>query len=507
MSDKDAEFAGKIKSDFLASMSHELRTPLNAIIGYTEMVQEVANAAGQKESSENLDKVLGSARHLLELINDVLDVSKMAAGKMEVFLDEFPLNALVSELEVYINPVLKERKNTLKVSLNVDVNVMYSDVSRVRQSLLNLLTNANKFTKQGDITLDITSSVQNKIPMITFIVKDTGIGIKQEHLEKLFQSFSQGDPSLTRKYGGTGLGLYITKQFCEILGGDITVKSIEGVGSTFTMVLPLRTQSGTEQAKLKKSDKKENARGKVILIISNDPQKEYADTIKNIQEAGFTALCARSGEGLKVARQERPDVIALDVASKSVFEDSLMDDWATLCQLKADPELSTIPVVVMTKESEEVLGFKLEDVDFLTKPIDIRQLVNKVKSLVPKGEIPNLLIVDDNTYAREILAHAVKKMGWKAIEAENGKVAIEQLKKAQPSIILLDLMMPEMDGFAVINEMQKNEKWRNIPVIIISSKDLTKEERTMLSKYTTGILQKGSYTPKELMDAIVDQIK
>jgi CheY-like chemotaxis protein len=210
---------------------------------------------------------------------------------------------------------------------------------------------------------------------------------------------------------------------------------------------------------------------------------------------------------LKVARQERPDVIALDVASKSVFEDSLMDDWATLCQLKADPELSTIPVVVMTKESEEVLGFKLEDVDFLTKPIDIRQLVNKVKSLVPKGEIPNLLIVDDNTYAREILAHAVKKMGWKAIEAENGKVAIEQLKKAQPSIILLDLMMPEMDGFAVINEMQKNEKWRNIPVIIISSKDLTKEERTMLSKYTTGILQKGSYTPKELMDAIVDQIK
>jgi signal transduction histidine kinase len=273
MSDKDAEFAGKIKSDFLASMSHELRTPLNAIIGYTEMVQEVANAAGQKESSENLDKVLGSARHLLELINDVLDVSKMAAGKMEVFLDEFPLNALVSELEVYINPVLKERKNTLKVSLNVDVNVMYSDVSRVRQSLLNLLTNANKFTKQGDITLDITSSVQNKIPMITFIVKDTGIGIKQEHLEKLFQSFSQGDPSLTRKYGGTGLGLYITKQFCEILGGDITVKSIEGVGSTFTMVLPLRTQSGTEQAKLKKSDKKENARGKVILIISNDPQK------------------------------------------------------------------------------------------------------------------------------------------------------------------------------------------------------------------------------------------
>ncbi|HEV2613470.1 MAG TPA: ATP-binding protein [Gammaproteobacteria bacterium] len=504
---EQAESANKIKSEFLATMSHELRTPLNAIIGYSEMMEGNAKKEGLEKYTRNLGKVIYSGKHLLLLINDILDLSKIEAEKMEVFLEEISIKELVKDLDSMIRPSLEKNNNTFKVNIKTDVEMMCTDILRSRQALLNLLANADKFTVNGNITLDVTSHGS----MIQFDVSDTGIGIPPEQLEKLFQSFSQGDSSTTRRYGGTGLGLYLSKCFCELLGGTISVKSKEKEGAVFTILLPQKSTNVavkiTAPASPAKKTDVAKFQGKTSLIISFDPSA-YEDVLTDIKAMGFVITHVKTGqEGLKHARKNPPDIIVLDIATTFTLNDTLMDEWITLSELKSDEKLSKIPLVVMTKDmSQESLGFVLGEVDFLTKPIDVKTMMNKVKQLVPEG-IPTVLVVDDNDDAREIMSEAAKLAGWKSIEAINGRDALNKMKEVLPSIILLDLMMPEMDGFAMISELQKNKQWRHIPVVIVSAKDLSIDERTMLAKYSKGILQKGAYSREELIDAICTQVK
>ncbi|GEM_PF-960112 len=503
---EEAESANKIKSEFVANMSHELRTPLNAVIGYSEMLQDDVRDAGHEIYVADLEKITGSAKHLLTLINDVLDLSKIEAGKISIFLEDIKVNDLLNDLKSIITPLIEKNHNIFDLTIDPAVDTMHTDVVRVRQCLLNLLSNASKFTSNGRIMLDIKSVIQNDKEFIQFAVSDTGAGIPEDKLKKLFQAFTQADASTTRKYGGTGLGLFLTKQFSEMLGGFVSVKSENEKGSTFTITLPKMSVTGMQKeeivSQLEPIKTHINSIQKVVLIIDDDISF-HKEMQALLQESEHTVIHAFNGkEGLEMASINKPDVIVLDIVMP------IMDGWSTLAALKADPALESIPVIIASLVDEKELGFALGAIDYVQKPVNISVLIDKIKQLIPLDiETPMVLIVDDDPSARDLMSKVVEKAGWNYIVAVNGREGLDILKKITPSIILLDLLMPEMDGFAVINELQKNEQWRKIPVIVVTAKELNADERTMLSKYTQSLLQKGTFTHKNLTGLIHDQIK
>jgi len=501
---EQAEEANRIKSEFVANMSHELRTPLNAIIGYSEMLMEDAEDEGREGNVKDFKKIIGSGKHLLSLINDVLDLSKLEAGKIETFLEDVNIAELVNDITSIANPLIEKNNNAFKINLEPDLPTMFTDLVRVRQCLLNLVSNAGKFTKDGQISLTVKKLLMDDKEWITFSVSDTGIGMQPDRLEKLFKAFSQADTSTTRKYGGTGLGLFLSKQFAEILGGRIGVESEYGKGSTFTITLPVKSEAGIDKKEIAKpteTAKVANLSGKKVLIIDDDPLI-HKEVQRVLEEAGFAVFHAFNGEeGLKLARQLSPDIITLDVIMP------LMDGWAVLSALNSDPVLSLIPVILVTITSDQDLGFSLGAFDYVQKPIDPKILVEKISKAKSKDKKGTILVVDDNINARELMCKVVQKAGWESAEAANGREALNYLAKNEPSIILLDLMMPEMDGFEVIKALQLNESWRKIPVIVVTAKDLTKEERDTLTNSCKAILQKGSNTRKELIAAICEQVK
>lgn len=501
---KESEVANKAKSQFIANTSHELRTPLNAIIGYCELMAEEMQDVGHQHYLDDLSKIASSAKHLLTLINDILDLSKLEAGKIDVFLEDVDIPVMIKDLEAIILPLMNKNHNTFSYKIAPKVHIMHTDLVKIRQSILNLVSNAAKFTQQGTISLAVEDVVSNGKPFIQFSVHDTGIGLNPEQLGTLFKAFSQAEVSTTRRFGGTGLGLYLTKSFCEILGGDISIESEYGKGSAFTMILPLVSSMGTEKTSvvtLHDLNESIKSRAKTVLIVDDDP-KIHAIMQQSLEQAGIQVLHAFHGEEcLDLAKKYQPDLITLDVIMP------MMDGWSTLSALKSDAKLLNIPVILVSMLLEKDLGFALGAVDYVNKPIEPKLLMEKIEHILPHNEISTVLIVDDETNSRNILKRAVKKTGWHVLEAKNGKEALEVISSNAPSVILLDLMMPEMDGFEVIQELQKNEQWAQIPVLIITAKDLTQEERDFLMHSSKVVLQKNSYGPKLLIATITDQIK
>jgi PAS domain S-box-containing protein len=369
-----AETANKTKSMFLANMSHELRTPLNAILGYSEMLTEEAQDLGEESFIPDLKKIHGAGKHLLGLINDVLDISKIEAGKMDMYLESFEIRPMIDDVVATVHPLIEKNQNEIEVASPAELGSMHADVTKVRQGLFNLLSNASKFTKQGKVRLSITREQRPDGEWLHFAVSDTGIGMTPEQMGRLFQAFSQADESTTRKFGGTGLGLAITKRFCQMMGGDVTVRSEPGKGTTFTISLPAVVQkqdaedagSGTKQA----PDAED---GSPVLVIDDDPTVH--DLIKRfLGRQGFRVISASSGEeGLKLAREQRPDVIVLDVQMPS------MDGWTVLQALKADAELKDIPVVVLTMMDQKNIGYSLGAADYLMKPVDRERMTSVLK--------------------------------------------------------------------------------------------------------------------------------
>jgi len=360
-----AEEANRTKSMFLANMSHELRTPLNAILGYSEMLSEEATDLGQDSFVPDLKKIHGAGKHLLSLINDVLDISKIEAGKMDIYLENFEVRPLIDDVVSTIQPLIEKNANVLEVSCPPEVGVMIADVTKVRQGLFNLLSNASKFTNQGRITLTVTRNQGEGVEMVRFAVKDTGIGMTQQQLGKLFQAFSQADASTTRKYGGTGLGLAISRKFCQMMGGDIVVESEYGHGTTFTMLVPAVVIDPKAEAEAPAAPvEPPEPAGTPVLVIDDDPTVH--DLMKRfLGKEGFRVISALSGEeGLRLAREAPPDVIVLDIQMPG------MDGWAVLQVLKADARLRDVPVVLVTMMDQKNLGFSLGANDYLMKPVD-----------------------------------------------------------------------------------------------------------------------------------------
>jgi PAS domain S-box-containing protein len=486
-----AEAANVAKSQFLASMSHELRTPLNAVIMYSELLQEESEDRGLTDFLPDLEKIRLGGKHLLALINGVLDLSKIEAGKMELSLEKFDVAQMMDEVVGTVQPLVGKKDNTLDVRCGPDLGEMYSDLTKVRQILFNLVSNSCKFTEKGTITLEATRANEKGEDWITIRVGDTGIGMTPEQVAKLFQRFTQGDASTTRKYGGTGLGLAISKHFCEMMGGEVTVSSKAGEGSTFTVRLPARTALAAPPEPA--TTEPASPQGSIILVIDDDPAVLEFMT-RSLTAKGVRVVTAADGEaGLRLAAEFRPAVIFLDVLMPR------MDGWAVLSALKADPKLMNIPVIMMTLLNETEMGYMLGAAEYLTKPIDRDRLVDVLEKYHAAGGGAELLIVEDDEPTRSVIRRALAKHGWTVAEAENGRAGLEQLARCRPSLILLDLMMPEMDGFEFLEELRKHDEWQAIPIVVLTSKDLTLDERRRLSGHVEKVMQKGAFSREALL--------
>jgi PAS domain S-box-containing protein len=480
--------ASQHKSQFLANMSHELRTPLNAIIGVSEMLREDAEAA--KQDLEPLDRVLGAGRHLLALINDILDLSKIEAGRMELHLDTFALAPLIKDVAKTIEPMAAKNANRLVVDCPADLGTIHADQTRLRQSLLNLASNANKFTEKGTVTIAAQQDQKNGRGWITLAVTDTGIGMTPDQRGKLFQEFSQASASTASKYGGTGLGLAISRQFCRMMGGDITVESQPGAGSTFTIRLPRVVESvvspAAEVAPAPAPASAVEADDDAALILVVDDDATVRELVaRHLQRAGFAVVGARGGqEGLRLVRELRPAAVTLDIMMPD------LDGWTVLAAIKGDPALAGVPVVLMSIVEEKNRGYALGAADYLVKPVDRAKLVAALTRACGTAA-GSVLLVDDDEMVRRSVRQALEPIGWKVTDAENGQVAVEALAAGRPDVIILDLMMPKMDGFEFLDELRGRPDWQGTPVVIITAKDLTDEDRNRLNGGVERIIQKS----------------
>jgi signal transduction histidine kinase/CheY-like chemotaxis protein len=503
-----AEKANRTKSLFLANMSHELRTPLNAILGYSEMLQEeVTERQLVGEFGADLEKINGAGKHLLTLINDILDLSKIEAGKMELFLETFDLTQMIDEVASTIRPMVEKTANTLHIQRAPDLGTMYADQIKVRQALFNLLSNAVKFTHQGSITLEAGRHNMDGSEWIVFRVNDTGIGLSPEQIVKLFQDFTQADASTTRKFGGTGLGLVLTRRFCQMMGGDVTVRSVSGQGSVFTIKLPAVVSEPTSETggqapesvtaslheEVVSGSEQLPPAGSCVLVIDDDPTQR--DLIRRfLRKEGFSVYTAARGEaGLRLARQLRPVAITLDVMMPG------MDGWSVLSALKADADLRDIPVIMLTMVDDPDRGFALGAADIATKPVDRARLSQILKKYTCAHPPCPVLLVEDDLVTRQLTRSILEKEGWKVSEAENGKVALKCMERERPRLIVLDLMMPEMDGFEFVSRVRQRSEWRYIPIVVLTAYDLTFEDRRRLNGYVETILQKGGDSREALL--------
>ncbi len=488
-----AEEANKTKSAFLANMSHELRTPMNAIIGYSEMLIEDAEDMDPEEMVVDLKKIHSSGKHLLSLINDVLDISKIEAGKMDLYLEEFDIAQMVNDVVVTITPLLEKNSNRLDLQMEESLGYMYADLTKLRQTLLNLLSNATKFTENGVITL--RANLDNQTLRIQ--VSDTGIGMTEEQMGKLFQAFTQADSSTTRKYGGTGLGLVISRSFCQMMGGDIHVTSGIGEGSCFTVELPRTVQSESNSSAIGQSTKlaEGDQNLPLILIIEDDPRS--AELLRrSLEKAGYRTLIAADGkQGLEMAQAHKPAAITCDVMMPH------MDGWTVLHALKDNAETNDIPVIMVSMLQDKHLGFSLGAADFLTKPVDQNRLHSLMRKLVHQQHA-HVLVVEDDPISLDMMVRFLQKEGYTIHTAANGREALNLLRQTTCHLILLDLMMPLMDGFELLEVLRGEQDIADIPVVVVTAKELSEQDKKRLSGHVEDIFQKGTMNREQLLTEI-----
>ncbi|GEM_PF-1446062 len=497
-----ADAANQAKSAFLANMSHELRTPMNAILGYSEMLMEEAGEAGQEDFVPDLKKINQAGTHLLALINDVLDLSKIESGKMETYAEDIDIDSFIDEVSGTAHPLMEKNGNTLSVERGPQLGTARQDLTRLRQTLFNLLSNAAKFTHNGTVTLHINRTRQEDGDWLTFAVSDTGIGIAEDKLEQVFEEFTQADGSTTRDYGGTGLGLAISQRFCKLMGGELSVYSELGHGSTFTVRVPV-SLPGKDTRKTPAETTAtagEAGSGDRVLVIDDDP--EACEIIRRyLTRDGYAVVTAGNGEqGLRLAHELRPVAITLDVMMPG------MDGWSVLRALKADPVLRTIPVIMLTMIDDRTRGYSLGAVDYLTKPVDRDLLHRALGRYATAGEAGTALLVEDDTDTRAVMARDLEKAGWQVCEAGNGEEALARMASQTPRLILLDLMMPVMDGFDFLLAMRAMPEWRHIPVIVVTARDLGEDERRRLAGLVDHVVEKRAWTREQLLEHVREAI-
>jgi len=498
--------ASRTKSSFLANMSHELRTPLNAIIGLTELMSENVQRFGTEKAAEPLRRVLRAGRHLLDLINSILDLSKIEAGKLDLDIDEVAIRPLLEEVTGLARPLAEANANTL--ACPEAIGAVQADAMRLRQILLNLLSNAAKFTKAGAVELRAQPVEDGGRRWVEFAVSDTGIGMSAEQVGRLFQEFMQADATTTREFGGTGLGLAITRKLCQLMGGDIAVTSAPAKGSTFTVRLPVDGRSAAPTTTMPATGPQPalaaaagpapagEASRPLVLVIDDDQTSRELMTAY-LGEQGFAVATASSGiEGLAHARALRPAAITLDIMLPDI------DGWTVIAALKGDPALAGIPVVIATIVDEAHRGIALGAAGYLTKPIDRDRLLDILGAHRAAERPTTVLVVEDDAGQRQAICGILAAGGWQARQAANGRLALEALAAGVPDIILLDLMMPEMDGFQVVTALQDNPAWRDIPVVVVTALDITAEDRRRLNRGVEQIVSKNALSPDALLARI-----
>jgi CheY-like chemotaxis protein len=440
----------------------------------------------------------------LSLINEVLDLSKIEADKMEVYPEQFDVKSVVTDIAANSRLLVEKNDNRFEIDISPNAGLMYADLVKLRQCLLNLLSNAGKFTIGGVVTLRVSSEEIGGNPFVVFRVEDNGIGIGDDEIGNLFQPFRQGEGGTSRRFGGTGLGLTLTRRFAVMMGGNVAVESEVGRGSVFTLRLPRQAApfqpSSQENGEEEGAAAPENIRGK-ILVIDDDPTARDLLT-RVLTREGFHAEIATSGEeGIRRARQMQPAAITLDVVMPG------MDGWGVLAALKADPRTSGIPVVMVTIVDNRNLGYSLGASDYLTKPVDRDQLLAALAKY-EDGESPRpVLVVDDDPSARSRLRQLLEQQGWPVREAGDGREALDSIAEVFPRLILLDLMMPGMDGFEFTLELRKNANWSRIPVMVLTARDLSLADRERLNGNIDRVLQKGSFDNEELVAQLRTLVK
>jgi GAF domain-containing protein/CheY-like chemotaxis protein/tetratricopeptide (TPR) repeat protein len=501
-----AEQANTAKSTFMANMSHELRTPLNAIIGFTRIVRRKAEGLLPDKQTENLDKVLSSGEHLLGLINTVLDIAKIEAGRMDVQASNFGISMLADQCINLAMPLLKPSVK-LEKEVKTDPGIIHSDQDKIKQILLNLLSNAAKFTPSGKIVLGMERT-ENEMHIY---VTDSGIGISEEALSRVFEEFQQADSSTTRQYGGTGLGLSISRNLARLLGGDLTAKSELGVGSTFTLTIPIHydskpaasSEGKSGPAQEKTATTQTDTTKKRILVIDDDPDAVYL-LQENLGQMEFEVIGARNGhDGLYAARAEQPQAILLDILMPET------DGWQILHDLKADPATTNIPVILLTIVDKKALGFRLGAAAYLLKPLNPVTVIETLHRIIgeTKHRHKNVLVIDDDPHIADMLHQILPEDSFALKSAEDGVAGLEEIEAHRPDVILLDLMMPRLDGFGVIESLRAHSDLRNIPIIVISAKELTDEEAQKLRESVAFVMKKQGFDGDMLMQEINSVLK
>jgi CheY-like chemotaxis protein/nitrogen-specific signal transduction histidine kinase len=492
-----AETANQSKSQFLANMSHELRTPLNAIIGFSEMLIEEAEEQAIENFAADLKKIHASGKHLLGLINDILDLSKIEAGRMQLCVETFDVKTVIREILHTIQPIIEKENNILKIHFHNQLGEIHTDLTKFRQIFLNLLSNAAKFTQNGLIQLNVGRRLieKNEGGWVEICIIDNGIGMTAEQQIRLFQPFTQADASTTRKYGGTGLGLTITKKFVEMMGGKIFVSSEFGHGSIFTVFLPAYISDAhliaTTNSPMETQDLL-RAEG-VVLVVDDDPLTRHV-LQDDLSELGYAVAVAKSGtEGIAMAKKLRPDVILLDIKT------SKMEGWQVVSELKSNSLLSDIHVIIISVDEQQQTGSAFGVTDYLMKPFKQNQLTHLLRKYKLDTETNKLImVVDDDEFTLNLMAGILKDDGWRVFKAENGRVALDHIEEKNPALIFLDLNMPVMDGFTFLPILR--EKYPKIPVIVLTASHLTADEQAYLHQYSQSVMFKSAYNRTTLIE-------
>lgn len=509
-----AEAATQAKSAFLANMSHELRTPLNAIIGFTRIVRRKAEGVLPEKQTENLDKVLMSADHLLNLINTILDIAKIEAGRMDVIAANFRVAALIDLCANTAQPLLRSNV-ILEKQVDESLTHIYSDQDKIRQIILNLLSNAAKFTHSGKIVL----AAKPVGEQYHIAVSDTGIGISAEALPRIFKEFQQADSTTTRQYGGTGLGLSISRNLARLLGGDILIESEMGKGSTFTLVIPIQYRSlalppademprlipepAPAPVQITDSQPKAVTCKKRILVIDDDPDAVYL-LQENLNQNEYEIIGRLNGQdGLLTAHEQQPHVILLDVVMPGT------DGWQVLHDLKADPVTCNIPVILLTIVDNKPLGFQLGAAAYLLKPLDATEVRAALAHVIcsPSTRPIQILVVDDDPNVVDMLRQALPESDFSLESACDGEAGLRAMEAKRPDILLLDLLMPHVDGFTVIERLREDARTRDLPIIVISAKELTADESNRLKQRASLVMSKQSFEGARLVDEINKLLK
>jgi PAS domain S-box-containing protein len=496
---REAIEANQAKSAFLANMSHELRTPLNAIIGFTRIVRRKGEAALPEKQLENLDKVLISAEHLLNLINTILDIAKIEAGRMEVQISSFPVKPLIDLVAATSQPLIRQGSVRLVIQVDPDLPLVHSDLEKIKQILLNLLSNAAKFTHAGQITLSAGMSDD----WLVVKVRDTGIGISPQALPLIFEEFQQADTSTTREYGGTGLGLSISRRLARLLGGDLSVESEAGRGSTFTLSIPLNypaTAAPKREDADRPADSQEPDRSRQPVLVIDDNPDAVALLKESLEEAGYQVITASNGvQGLQLAQQYQPLAITLDIMMPT------KDGWQVLHDLKADPATRKIPVILISIVDKKALGFRLGAADYLVKPLKESELLDSLGRLTRKkaGAAPRrLLVVDDDPAVIDLVKQLLERSEYQVEAAFDGEQALAAIHRSTPDVVLLDLVMPRLDGFQLIEILHSQTEFKFLPIIVLTAKSLTNREAEILSRSASGIIQKQGLQGEVLLRQI-----